>query len=167
MLGRSESSIRRLLLVLDAPAADFQAARQQKISTNQLLRSATAHRQQQAARRQANAQRELERQAADAARIISNWFKQTRLNGRSCETILNEVRREFAIRQADGALPAPSIPNLHIDEIIRRSRPADDHDIDITAWFAHWLCRWTFFAFPDPHIRDHALDLALKLQERR
>jgi hypothetical protein len=167
MLGRNESLIRRLLLLLSAPAADWAAARQGRLSTNKLLRRAKAHIERQAARQQAERQQERQRQATKAATLISNWLNQTELNGPACEAIVNEVRWEFAVREGSGALPAPSTVSLPFDEIIRRSKPAEDPEIDIVAWFAQWLCRWTFFAFSNPDIRDQALDLALEQQCRR
>jgi hypothetical protein len=43
----------------------------------------------------------------------------------------------------------------------------DEDHIDIVAWFAQWLCKWSFFAFPDADMRDAALDLARQKQFRR
>jgi hypothetical protein len=167
MLGRNESLIRRLLILLSAPAADLAAARQGRLSTNKLLRRARAQIQRQAARQQADRQQEHQRQTAEAAQLISNWLNQTELYGPACEDIVNEVRWEFAAREAGGARPAPPKVNVALDEIIRRSKPAEDPEIDIVAWYAQWLCGWTFFAFSNPDIRDQALDLALQQQCRR
>jgi hypothetical protein len=167
MLGRNESVIRRLLLLLPAPAADLIAARAGQISTNELIRRAKAHAQLCAARQQALRQRERQRQATKAAKLISNWLNQTGLNGPACEAIVNEVRREFAMREAAGALPAPAKVNLPPEEIIRRSKPAEDPDIDIVAWYAEWLRQWSFYGLSNPDIRDQALDLALEEQCRR
>jgi hypothetical protein len=79
--------------------------------------------------------------------------------------VIDEARLEFARRESAGALPGPKEVNLPIDEIIRRSKPADDDSIDIIAWHAQWLCRWTFF--PDPFVRDTALDTALETEWHR
>jgi hypothetical protein len=130
-------------------------------------RLARAQIQRQAARQQADRQQEHQRQAAQAAQLISNWLNQTELYGPACEDIVNEVRWEFAAREAGGTLPAPPKVNVALDEIIRRSKPAEDPEIDIVAWYAQWLCGWTFFAFSNPDIRDQALDLALQQQCRR
>jgi hypothetical protein len=92
MLGRSESLIRRLLLLLPAPAADLIVARAGQISTNELIRRAKAHIQRQAVRQQALRQQQRQRQATKAAKLISNWLNQTGLNGPACEAIVNEVR---------------------------------------------------------------------------
>jgi hypothetical protein len=167
MLGRNESVIRRLLLLLPAPAADLIAARAGQISTNELLRRAQAHIQRQAVRQQADRQRERQRRTAEAARLISNWLNKTGLNGPACEAIVNEVRWGFAMREAAGALPAPAKVNLPLEEIIRRSKPAEDPDIDIVAWYAEWLRQWSFYGLSNPDIRDQALDLALAEQCRR
>jgi hypothetical protein len=56
-----------------------------------------------------------------------------------------------------------------VSQIIERAKPpalTEDH-IDIVAWFAQWLCKWSFFAFPDADMRDAALDLARQKQFRR
>lgn len=164
-LGRAESSIRRLLLLLHASAVDLAAARNGSISTSELARRAITALQRQAASQQANARQERARQAIDGAKLICRWLRQTQFHGPSCEMIINEVRRELAMRQSDRTLPAPPTTlNLPVVEIIRRSKPAEltDDGIDIIAWYAQWLCRWTFFAFPDPDIRDNALDTALE-----
>jgi hypothetical protein len=57
-------------------------------------------------------------------------------------------------------------PGTPVARIIERTRPPalTDGRIDIVAWFAQWLCKWSFFAFPDEEIRDSALDLALQRQ---
>jgi hypothetical protein len=84
--------------------------------------------------------------------------------------IVSEVRRELAMPQADRTLPAPPTEvNLPVDEIIRRSKPAEltDDSIDIIGWYAQWLGRCSFFAFTDPDVRDSALDLALEQQCKR
>jgi hypothetical protein len=142
-------------------------ARRGKLSTNKLLHRAKAHLDRQAARQQADRQQERQRQIAEAAKLISNWLNQTELNGPACVVMIDEVRWVFAAREAVGALPAPVTVNLPLDEIIRRSKPAEDPEIDIVAWFAQWLCRWTFFAFSNPDIRDQALYRALEQQWRR
>src|SRR3974377_2033284 len=65
ILGCAETLIRRLLLILHAPAADFAAARNGTLSTTELFRRTETAFQRQAAQRQANAQSGRKRQALD------------------------------------------------------------------------------------------------------
>jgi hypothetical protein len=163
-LHKPDSSLRRLLEMLDAPAVDGLLFRQGKITGNELVRRSRAAALRRDARHREEIELKRERQALKAADCISKWLLKTRLNGPNREMIVDEVRREFAMREADRSLPASPKIRLPLDEIIRRSRPAPDDSIDIVAWHAQWLCRWSFFAFPDEDIRDDALDLALQKQ---
>jgi hypothetical protein len=158
----SEPTLRRLLTALEAPAQDLVLARAGKISTNDLVRRAKAARVE-------RSQQQLQSEADKGADLICTWLHSTKLNGPSCEIILNEVRGELAERHNLDALP-PRAPanNLSVDEIIRRSKPpALTEDIDITAWYADWLFRWSFFAFPNCNIQSEALDDALRRVEKK
>lgn len=46
----------------------------------------------------------------------------------------------------------------------REKPPAFDDSIDIVAWFARWLRKWSLNAFPDEAIRDAALEMARQKQ---
>lgn len=167
VLGRTESLLRHLRRGLLAPAADIAAAQQGNISTNELIRRAEAHLRRQTAMREKSAQEKREDQAAQGARLICDWLRSTQLHGPSCEMILNEVRRELATREAEGTLPAaPQRSDVPVAEIIKRSKPPElvNDSIDLVGWYAHWLFRWTFFAFTDRDLRWTALDLALDQQ---
>ena len=92
------------------------------------------------------------------------------MNGPNCEMIVDEVRRKLWSMAQAGLHPdrvAP--PDTPIDEIIEQTRPPaiKDDCIDIAGWYSQWLCRWSFFAFPDEDIRDNALDIALARQCKR
>ena len=77
--------------------------------------------------------------------------------------IVEEVWRKFRIMKEAGKRPSVAAPlNTLVSKIIELTKPALDDRIDITAWFAQWLCKWSFFAFPDQDMRDAALDLALQ-----
>lgn len=84
--------------------------------------------------------------------------------------IVREVQRKFRLmREADKHPPAAAHPNTPVSEIIARAKPSalTDNRIDVVAWFAQWLLRWSFRALPNEHIRDFALDLALQKQSER
>ena len=169
-LQKSEASLRRLLKMLNAPAVDRLLFRKEKITGNELVRRAEAAGLRRAARRRESIEQKRKRQTLKAADHISKWLLETQLNGPNCEMIVDEVRREFAMREADKSLPLPPTVSLPVAEIIRRSRPpelTEDNKIDIVGWFAQWLCRWSFFAFSDEEIRDNALDIALARQCKR
>ena len=77
------------------------------------------------------------------------------------------MRHKFITMKEAGLHPsALTPPATPVSRIIERTRPPTlvDDRIDIVAWFAQWLYKWSFIAFPDEDIRDNALDLALKMQ---
>jgi lambda repressor-like predicted transcriptional regulator len=162
-LHKSESSLRHILTALDAPAQDRILARCGQISTNELVRRSQAAGLRLAARHREEVELERARQIRKAADQICTWLAGIGLNKPNCEMIVDEVRRTFNL-----LAPAPPSPRasleLTVEQIIERTRPAElnDDSIDILNRFIHWLLRWTFWAFPDPTIRDHALDIALE-----
>jgi hypothetical protein len=169
MLGRGETSIRRLLLLLHAPAADFAAAQNRDITTNELLRRAKDHAARRQAQRQQAAKIDAQHAAQKAADSICQWIIQENISGPDGERIIEEVRREFALREQGRSLPAHKFPKLPLEELIRKSLPARPHEdnAESVSWYHQWLFRWTFFAFPDPEVRDQALELALERQWKR
>jgi len=76
--------------------------------------------------------------------------------------IVDEVQRKFRNMKEAGLQPsAIALPGMPVSQIIKRAKPPalTDGRIDIVAWFAQWLCKWSFFAFPDEDVRDAALHL--------
>jgi len=123
----------------------------------------------------AEQQREvLKNKRAESARrgadLICNWICQQQISGPDGESIIEAVRREFAVRDQVGNLPplpnraAPPLP-----ELIKRSRPetAFPDDASTVDWYHEWLSRWAYFAFRDPVVRDQALEDALERQWKR
>ncbi len=169
-LQKPESSLRRLLTALDAPVEDRALARKGLIPTNELVRRSRAAGLQRAAQNREEIKLERERQTLLAAERICKWLLETQMIAPNCEMIVDEVRRKFHNMAQAGLHPtrvAP--PDTPIDEIIEQTRPPaiKDDCIDVTGWYAQWLTRWTFFAFPDEDIRDNALDLVLEKQWMR
>jgi hypothetical protein len=139
-----------------------------KISTNELARRAKAagHR---SVKRHETLTIDRDREVRKAADLICDWVLQTTLFGPARKMIVEEVRRKFRNMREAGLHPsAVAPPGTPVSKIIERTElPAlTDGRIDIVAWFAQWLCRWSFFAFPDQEIRDKALDFALEKQSR-
>ena len=165
-LRLSESLLRHLLQALQAPACDRVLAQEGKISTNELIRRAKAGSRLSAkGREKLVIDRDLEtRSAAD---LICDWLLQTKMFAPVREMIVKEVQRKF--RTMKEARLHPSVVALTealVSQIIKRVKPHADDSIDIVAWFAQWLCKWSFFAFPDENVRAAALDLALEKQWR-
>lgn len=161
-LHKSESTLRHLLIALDAPAQDRALARRGEISTNELVRRSQAAGLRRAARHREEVELERVRQVRKAVDQICTWLSGIPLNKPNCEMIVDEVRRKFHT-----LAPAPPIRvDLTVEQIIERTRPPElkDHSVDILNRFVLWLLRWTYFAFPDPLVRDNALDLALQKQ---
>jgi hypothetical protein len=164
-LHKSESSLRHLLIALDAPAQDRALARRSQISTNELVRRSQAAGLRRTARHREEVELERARQTRKAADQICTWLGGIGLNKPNCEMIVDEVRRKFYALATAGQLPSRVAPSdLTLEQIIERTRPPErkNDSIDIINPFILWLLRWSFYAFPDPHVRDHALDIALE-----
>jgi hypothetical protein len=170
VLHISESLLRHLLIALQAPIEDRVLAHQGKISTNELVRRAKAAGLERIARHREVLALERTKSSRKAARLICNWIADTDIYGPDGERIIDDVRREFDLREVDGSLPPPPVNlELPLAELIQRCRPkwSPDNNASSVTWYTQWLCRWAFFAFPDEDIRDSALDLALERQWRR
>ena len=166
-LHKPDSSLRRLLLMLDAPIEDKLLFRQGKITGNELVRRSRAAGLRYAARHREEIELERARQTLKASDHICKWLLQTQMNGPNSEMIVDEARHAFHAMAEAGLRPAGvAPPDTTVTKIIEKTRPPElkDDSIDIAGWFAQWLCRWTFFAFPDQDMRDDALDLALQRQ---
>jgi hypothetical protein len=166
-LHLSEPLLRHLLQALQAPACDRDLAQRGEISTNELVRRAKAA----SLRRSPDHNEALElervRETRIATDLICDWLLQTDLFGPAREMIVKEVQREFLSMKETGYRPSLAAPsNIPTSQIIKRTKPPalTDGRIDIVTRFAKWLCRWSFFAFPDEEIRDAALDLARQKQ---
>ena len=169
-IGRPDSSLRHLLIALEAPAADIWLARKGKISINELVRRARSEQAQLAASRQKEEEKTREKEAAKAASVINGWLEGTGLNGPSCETIINLVREQLAWHEQNGTLPVrPERLKKAIAEIIQACKPPELNDDRVTfdGWIAAWLSNWVFWAFPDSDLRSNALDIALAFQQKR
>ena len=165
-LHLSESLLRHLLQALQAPDCDQELARQGKISTNELARRATAGLRRSVKHRETSAL-DHDRELRIAADLICDWLLQTQLNGPARKAIVKEVQHKFLGLKEAGLQPSVTAPHdTPVARIIKCTKPPalTDGRIDIVAWFAQWLCKWSFSAFPDEEIRDNALDLALERQ---
>jgi hypothetical protein len=165
-----ETTVRNLLLTLTAPAKDQLLARHNPISTRELIRRGKAATLKQKVQDQTAFERRHTEAARKGAADICNWFREVNFTGPTCEQIVEIVRREFGQRGQDGNLPAPPLQKLPpLQTLIERSRPKGPipGGASSSSWYAEWLCRWTFFAFPDSVVRDEALDIALQQQWKR
>jgi len=150
---------------------DFQLiARHNPVSTRELVRRAKDAAREHDVRRKETFERNRTEDARNAATAISNWLIEIGFTGPTCEQIVEEVRREFAQREQDGTLPPP--PGRHrlsLEKLVLRCRPKTTvpDNADSVSWYAEWLCRWTFCAFPDAFVRDEALAHAVQKQWNR
>ncbi len=156
----SESLLRHLLMTLRAPASDQHLAQQGKITTNELVRRAKAS----LGTAEHHKTLTIDREIRIAADLICDWLLHIQLFEPARKMIVEEVRRKFRIMKEAGLHPSAVAPPARpVARIIDITRPAPDDRIHIVAWFARWLCRWSFFAFPDVEIRDNALQLAREM----
>ncbi len=105
--------------------------------------------------------------------MICKWIETEGISGVYGENIVDETRRILAETEANGTLPKITAPRgVPIAEIIQRTRPkpsppgVEPLEEGSVPWYADWLARWTFFAFPDSSVRHSALDRALDIQIR-
>jgi len=166
-LNKSESSLRRLLIALDAPAEDRLLARQGKISTNELVRRSEAAELKRDARAREETVRRQEEQAVKASVRICRWLRAECICGGNAEQVIEEVRRELYMTERQGRLKQPmKKANASIARIIELSKPkfAMGENAEFITWYAAWLFRWALSSFVDPVVRDKALDLAVQKQ---
>jgi len=171
-VGSCESNLRHLLKVLDASREDQELARNQQITTTELIRRGQAAKQQRAEKQREVKVAKNARSASRSANLICNWIIKQRIAGPDGELIIAEVLRKIRGMEMAGLHPPiPKQHNLTVDQIIERARPApaemikDDNSSD--ALYVKWLCIWAYYAFPDAQIRDDALEQAHERQWRR
>jgi hypothetical protein len=169
-LEYSEALLRHLLQCLNASAEDRNLARQNLITTNELVRRGKADKMQRAEQHIATLEIRRAESARQGADQICNWILKEKIYGPDGERIIEEVRHEFDLREMDCSLPAlPDHAALSLKELIQRSKPKRplDGNAALVSWYAEWLCRWSFFAYEDPDVRDSALEQALERQWKR
>lgn len=161
----AESSVRYVHKALDAPEADLAAARNNQISTAELVRRAKA-----AAERGKKDQveaRELDRKrkAKEASRTICEWLEQKHLGGSRGEAIAMEARSMLIANYTTGTLPRVDPQVVHpAADWIERWRPATSipDDPSYISWYALWLARWSYCLCQHPEIAIDALAIAGK-----
>jgi hypothetical protein len=160
----SESLLRHLLNALLAPARDQALAREGKISTNELVRRAKAFLH--PTKHHETLTIDRDRETRKATDLVCDWLLQTDLFGPALEMIVTEVQRKFRMMKEAGLHPSAVAPSgTPVSRIIERTKPlVFNGSIDIVAWFAQWLCRWSLNAFPNEDVRDGGLSLALLKQ---
>ena len=166
-LGCSPSLLRHLLDALDAPKADQLLARNGKLTTNQLVRSAKAAKAAQKAKEGEALALKRAQASIRGCKEICDWLTRESLPGSYGEQIICEAQRELANAEQNGKLPPGAAPAaMPVTEIIQRCRPAElktDAILPI-AWFAHWLALWAFYLMPDSSVRYRAFESALEKQ---
>lgn len=164
---RSPSLLRHLLDALDAPKADKLLARDGKLTTNELVRSAKAAKAAQKAKEGEALALKRAQASIRGCKEICDWLTKESLQGSYGEQIICEAQRELANAEQNGKLPTGAAPAaMPVTEIIQRCRPAElktDAILPI-AWFAHWLALWAFYLMPDSSVRYRAFESALEKQ---
>jgi len=163
-IGRGESTLRHLLLALRAPAADLISARQQNLSTNELVRRAKADAVRRTALRKSNLETNRKEHALAGSQTICEWVGQHWRSGPSGEQIVKEARRRMIESSLDGNLPKVDLPDHPFAPAItiERCKPQEtleDSGTDI-GWYGRWPARWIIFVFPDLYVADEALQKA-------
>jgi hypothetical protein len=169
-LPAGESGLRRLLKALEAPVEDQLLAYDGKITTNELIRRATASKARYAAKQGEALNLKRMEASLKASKIICKWLRSEGVTSNRGQQIVDEAR--WLLIKADqsqkfplGAVP----PRMPVAEIILRSKPVQPKAKDEiqTAWRAYWLAVWVCRAWPDDWVHQKAIDLALEEQRRR
>jgi hypothetical protein len=164
----SESRLRNLLVAAEAPPVDLLRARKGLISTRELVRRSRAAKANRAAEDKGKSELERTKRVQKGCEVICNWLKEENQSGAHGEAIVEEARRILAEAERDGKLPKAPSPreDMPLEEIIRRCRPPEfvNADVGYVGWYADWLARWAFFAFPSSVIRHQTLNLAWDVQ---
>jgi hypothetical protein len=162
----SPSSLRDLLSALHAPAADLAAARQGKISTNELVRRGRAEAERRKKKKLEARELKRKRKAIEASKMIGEWLEKEQLSGSRGEAIALEARSMLIKNYDAGTLPHADPQVLHpAAEWIKRCRPNTPvpDDTSYIAWYAFWLAQWSFCLCRDAELAIDALTIAGKL----
>jgi len=166
----SESRLRYLLQAAEAPAADLLLARKGRITTRELVRRSGAAKASRMAEDKDKEELERTKAAKKGCESVCKWLNEETRSGAYGEAIISEARRILAMAEQDGKLPRVQSPpaDMPLEEIVGRCRPPESINTDVgsVSWYADWLARWAFFAFPSSVIRHRALNLALDWQIR-
>lgn len=169
-LGCSATLVRNLLQAAKAPVADRILARKGEISTRELVRRSKQVEKQTKAKDLEALDKKRTKLAQKGARVINTWLRSNVGYDAVREGIVDETRLILAKNKRSGTLPNPGPPasGTPVDIIIERTRPPRslNPDTESPAWYADWLARWAFFAFPDEVVRDRALNIALDVEIR-
>ncbi len=166
----SPSQLRNLDTAAQTPPEDLDLARRGRISTRELARRARGAARQRAAQDLEALRQRQSKAAQKGALLVCAWLQENQIWPAHGENIVDEARRILAgAERCDRLLQCPRPPSsMPLEEIIRLLKPPasihpDPHSV---GWYAAWLARWDFFAFPDSLVRDRALSLALGQQIR-
>ena len=165
-LNCSEALLRHLLLARDAAPEELELARLGQISTWELARRSAAKR---AARPSVHlevSEFEMTKAAIIGCETVRRWFGEQSLENSYGVQVIGDARLLLANAEKARKLPPGKAPNgLTNDEIIRRCQPVElkTHNAEVISWYARWLAIWAFYAIPNAHAREQALDLAMGL----
>jgi hypothetical protein len=168
-LNCSPSLIRRLLRCLQADPDDLELARHCQISTNELEDRAAKAKARRDASHKLAIELKLAAKAVGGTRAILRWLASDKAAAGNAEQIVQEARTMLMWAEQTGGLPTDTAPiEKKLQEIIHDTRPngrtADQMDV---SWFANWLAKWSFYAYPDRTVLWGALDGTLSKVSHR
>ena len=168
-LGCAESLLRNLLLAARAPLPDRILARKKQISTRELVRRSKAAIKASAERDKETQEEKRTKEVQKWSTAICRWLEEMEFFTSHAVSIIDEARWQMAAADVSGGLPGSKAPKgMSLKEIIQRTQPSDSgyEDSSEVASYAAWLARWSFFAIPDPDLRDAALEDASERTSR-
>ena len=169
-IGFSEGLLRHLLKALEAMPSDIELARQNAISTTELIRRAKPG---YIARPKPDqtvfatpvpdhvAPRPAYGAAAGSA-VILDWLRQDPVRSSWACEVLEEALIVLNGAAKAGALPRDRAPEtMTVEEIIRRCRPEPSRFDLHVAMHAYWLSLWVFYLIPDPKLCRETVNMTL------
>ena len=96
--------------------------------------------------------------------MIRRWLAEESRDNSYGVQIAKEALKVLVNEEKAGTLPCDQAPsNFTTDEIIRRCRPAKAGIVnaEVSHWYARWLAIWTYYAIPNAHDREQALNLVI------
>lgn len=165
-----ESTLRRLLKILEASAEDQLLAHDGKITTNEVIRRAATAKAGDAVRQGEALKLRRTKASIKASEAICDWLRSENLGTSNRRQVVGEARQLLIDAQKNNQFPrGVTPPGTTVTEIIKGSQPLqpmpmDEGDIQ---WRAVWLAEWVYRAFPDDWVRYKAIEIALEKQFNR
>jgi len=167
-LNCSDKTLRNLLRARLASPEDRRFARQNKISTRELIRRAAGKEQPPPPRCSEAARFERTKAARHVIQVIQDWVEKTGLNKIHQVQVIEEARHILKKAEERGTLPrGEASPDLREADIImqcypKEPKPANTELAELICWHGRWMAISTYYLIPDDRGWDEALAMLIR-----